>query len=167
MARSTWGSALADGEPSINPLMSAEELRESWQGRALLYSRKMEQFAPALLSLLADNYDETMPFLLRAVFPEAAGIRTPFYCSNPKIDKRGRIVADCIERDGERVKNKVIFVTAMQMEAIFRVLADRLKLNDDDRRELFVCIHHWVKADMRLDPTMDRLDPDAKRLTAH
>ena len=53
------------------------------------------------------------------------------------------------------------------MEAVFRVLADRIKLNDTDRRELFACVLHWVKADRRLDPSFDRRDPDAKRLTVN
>lgn len=154
--------------PSINPMMSADELRDSWQGRMLEYVQHNEQLGPVVLSLLADNYDDTMPFLLRAVFPGATGIRSPFYCTNPKINKRGHIVADMIERDGAKTKDRVIFVTELQMQSVFRVLADRLKLSDADRQELFYkCLWHWVKADQRLDPVMDPRDPDAKRLRAH
>lgn len=147
--------------------MQSDQLRDSWQGRMLEYVRHQEQLGPVVLSLLADNFDETMPFLLRAVFPDATGVRAPFYCSNPKINKRGHIVADMIERDGRKTLQKVIFTSERQMEAVFRVLADRLKLDDGDRVDLFDCVRHWVKADQRLDPTMDRKDPDAKRLTVH
>lgn len=154
-------------EPSITPLMHADRLRDSWQGRMLRYVRHQQQLGPVVLSLLADNFDDAMPFLLRAVFPQAYGVQAPFYCSNPKIDRAGRIVADMIERDGTKTKNKIVFVSERQMEAVFRVLADRLKLNDVDRCDLFACVRHWVKADMRLDPAFDRRDPDAKRLTVN
>jgi hypothetical protein len=50
------------------------------------------------------------------------------------------------------------------MRDAFRRLADRLKLNDADRIELFKCVQRWVVADRRLDPTFDPKDPDAKRL---
>lgn len=147
--------------------MYADELCASWQGRMLRYVQHQQQLGPVVLSLIADNYDDTLPFLLRAVFPGATGVRTPFYCSAPKINKAGHVVADMIERDGSKSKDKLIFVDEMQMQAVFRVLCDRLKLTDDERRDVFRCVLHWVKSDQRLDPTMDRRDPDAKRLTVN
>lgn len=154
------------GSETIHIRMTGEELRASWQGRALAYvqERSLGQIGAALLSLLADSYDETMPFLLKAVFPDASGIRTPFYCSNAIINKRGNIVADMIDRFGQRRKNVIVFLSTEQMQTVYRRLADALKLSDDDRRDLFACVQNWVKADQRLDPTMDRRDPDARRL---
>jgi hypothetical protein len=146
--------------------MEGHELRESWQGRALRFARDNPQLKTALLSLLADNYDETLPFLLAAVYGDWT-IRAPFYCSNPKINKRGCIVADLIGPDGYRYKDAVIFLSEMQMEGTFRKLADRLKLSDAERIDLFVAVRHWVKADQRLDPAFDRRDPDARRLVLH
>ena len=146
--------------------MSAEELRLSWQGRALYFARENPQLGSALLSMMADNFDDTMPFLLAAVFDGVIGIATPFYCSSPKIDKRGRITAFMVTKYGQK-RAHVIFDDEVQMQDIFRKLADRLKLTDADRLDLFACVRHWVKADMRLDPNMDRNDPDAKRLTVH
>lgn len=154
-------------KPAVAPEMTADELRASWPGRALAYVRHQEQLGPVVLSLIADNFDDAMPFLLRAVFPQASGVRAPFYCTSPKINKAGVIVADIINRDGTKTVGRTVFLNERQMEAVFRTLADRLKFSDDDRRDLFRCIHHWVKADMRLDPTMDRRDPDAKRLVVH
>lgn len=142
--------------------MGADELRESWQGRALYFARENPQLKTALMSLLADNYDETLPFLLAAVFGYWH-ITAPFYCSNPKINKTGCIVADLIMPDGFKYKSAVIFLSESQMEATFRRLADRLKLSDGERIDLFNAARHWVKADMRLDPAFDRRDPDAKR----
>src|SRR5262249_47745380 len=150
------GEALMTG--TITPRMSGEELRSSWQGRAMAYVQDTGngQLGAALLSLLADNFDDTMPFLLAAVFGGVVGIATPFYCSNPKINKAGQIVADMIDKNGRKIKDSVIFRNSVQMEGIFRKLADRLKLSDAERLDLFACIHHWVKADQRLDPTFDR-----------
>ena len=53
------------------------------------------------------------------------------------------------------------------MRDAFRRLADRLKLSDSDRIEMFKYVQRWVVADRRLDPTFDPQDPDAKRLTTH
>jgi hypothetical protein len=50
------------------------------------------------------------------------------------------------------------------MQNDFRRLADRLKLSDADRIEMFKCVQRWVVADRRLDPSFDPRDPDAKRL---
>lgn len=154
---------------TINPTMSGEELRQSWQGRALAYVQEhsLGQLGAALLSLLADNYDETMPFLLHAVIPDAAGVKTPFYCSSPKINKGGYVIADMIDKNGRKLKNTIVFMSSEQMETVFRKLADVVRMTDDERLDLFACVHHWVKADQRLDPTMDRRDPEARRLTVH
>jgi len=154
-------------DSQINVKMSGEELRESWQGRALALANLVSiQLKCALLSLLADSYEDALPFLLAAILGDWH-IEPPFYCSNPKINKRGHVVADLIMPDGARLKNAVIFSSSTQMQDIFRKLADRLKLSDADRLELFACVHRWVKADQRLDPTMDCRDPDARRLTLH
>ena len=158
---------MGDRSESINIKMTGEELRESWQGRALaLADLKSIQLKCALISLFADNYDDALPFLLSAVFGDW-GIKAPFYCSNPKINKRGCIVADLVMPTGEKLRDAVIFSGALQMQDVFRKLADRLKLSDAERVDMFTAVHHWVKADQRLDPAFDRRDPDARRLTVH
>lgn len=140
----------------------------SWQSRALRLTVEVApQLCRVLMSVFADNYDETMIFLLHAAFPGYNGLVAPFFCSNPKIDKAGHIVADLIDRDGLRIRNHVVFSDERQMEGIFRKLADRMKLSDTDRIDLFIALRHWVKADQRLDPTFDRRDPDAKRMLVH
>lgn len=160
------GWPVSEKSESITPKMDGDALRASWQGRALMFVRGTPQLKTVLLSLLADNYDDTLPFLLAAAYGDF-GIRAPFYCSNPKIDKRGFIVADLIGTDGHKYTNAVIFLSEQQMQDVFRRLADRLKLSDADRIDIFVAVRHWIKADQRLDPTMDRRDPDAKRLVLH
>lgn len=147
--------------------MHAEELRQSWQGRALaLTGAEAPQLCRVLMSVFADNYDEAMPFLLHAVFGSSA-IVAPFLCSSPKINKAGQVTADLITKYGTKNKNYVIFLDEDQMQGVFRKLADRMKLSDAERIDLFIAVRFWVKADQRLDPTMDRRDPDAKRLVLH
>jgi hypothetical protein len=158
---------VSEKSESINYRMTGEELRQSWQGRALvLTERASPKLCRALMSVLADNYDQTMPFLLHAVFGSAS-ITTPFLCTSPKINKAGRVVADLITKYGTKQKNYVIFDDEKQMEGVFRKLADRLKLSDAERIDLFLAVRFWVKADQRLDPAFDRRDPDAKRLVLH
>lgn len=155
---------MSDKSESINPHMLAEELRMSWQGRSLAVTEiESPKLCRVLMSVFADNYDETMPFLLHAVFGSAA-VTAPFLCTSPKIDKRGRVVADLITKYGTRQKHHVIFDDEDQMQGVFRRLADKMRFSDAERIDLFIAVRHWVKADQRLDPTMDRRDPDAKRL---
>lgn len=145
----------------------AEQLRQSWQGRALACTNGKGHMLAVLMSLLADAYDDAFPFLMRAVFPEWHGVYTPFLCTSPKIDKAGRVVADLMLKDGAKIKGHIVFASEQEMQDAFRRLADWLKLSDADRINLFDKVRAWVKADLRLDPNMDRNDPDAKRLTVN
>lgn len=155
---------MSEKSDTINLRMTGEELRQSWQGRALALTEiAAPKLCRVLMSVLADNYDETMPFLLHAVFGSAA-VTAPFLCTSPKLNKAGRVVADLITKYGTKQKNFVVFDDETQMEGIFRKLADQLKLSDAERIDLFIALRFWVKADQRLDPTFDRRDPDARRM---
>lgn len=154
--------------PAIDPVAKAIEasmafdLRASWQARVLAGSGG--HLGAVVLSVLAHNYDEAMPTLLRLVFPGFTSIAAPFYCTAGKVDKAGRVVADVVTRTGEIVKDAEVFASEEKLRDEFRRLADRLKLSDPDRIELFKCVQRWVVADRRLDPNFDPRDPDAKRL---
>lgn len=154
--------------PSVDPVAQAIEasiafdLRASWQARVIAGTGGHE--AAVVLSMLAHSYDDAMPTLLRLVFPGFTSIVAPFYCSAAKLDKAGRVVADVVTKTGQIVKDAKVFDTEIQMRDVFRRLADRLKLNDQDRIELFKCAQRWVVADRRLDPNFDPKDPDARRL---
>jgi hypothetical protein len=117
-----------------------------------------------VLSVLSHNFDDAMPALLRLVFPGFTSIAAPFYCTAGKVDKSGRVVADVVTKHGLVVKDAEVFASEEKLRDEFRRLADRLKLSDPDRIELFKCVQRWVVADRRLDPTFDPKDPDAKRL---
>jgi hypothetical protein len=140
----------------------AFDLRASWQARVLAGTGG--HLGAVVLSVLAHNFDDAMPVLLRLVFPGFTSIAAPFYCTAAKVDKAGRVVADVVTKDGQIVKDAKVFDNEEQLRDAFRRLADRLKMNDSDRIELFKCVQCWVVADRRLDPNFDPQDPDAKRL---
>jgi len=143
----------------------ADELRNTWQFRAL-YTTRYDPIGMVVLSVLAHSYDDAMPVLLNLMFDNFYSITTPFVCSAGKINKRGQIIADVQWRDWEpKTKDEVMFHDSSHLRNSFRKLADKMKLSDGDRRELFVAVRKWVVADQRLDPNMDPADPDAKRLT--
>lgn len=157
--------------PATDPATKALEatiafdLHASWQARVLAGSGG--HLGAVVLSVLAHSFDDAMPTLLRIVFPGFTSIAAPFYCSAARVDKTGAIVADVVRTNGMILKDAVVFQNEMQMRDTFRQLADRLKLSDPDRIELFKCAQRWVVADRRLDPTFDPKDPDAKRLLTH
>lgn len=143
--------------------MFAFDLRGSWQGRALAETKGVAR--AVMMSVLAHTLDEAMPTLCAATFPDFDGsIAAPHLTTAAKIAKTGAIVADVVDRDGTIHKDEPIFISELTMQAAFRHLADRLKLSDPDRIEMFRYVQRWVVADRRLDPTFDRKDPDAKRL---
>jgi hypothetical protein len=139
----------------------AFDLRGSWQARAL--GTATGKTAAVLLSVLAHSFDDAMPVLLRIVFPGFTSITAPFFSTAGKVAKSGHVVADMVTKNGKIEKDFPIYLNETELRDDFRRLADRLKLNDADRIEMFKCVQRWVVADRRLDPTFDPKDPDAKR----
>jgi hypothetical protein len=146
----------------IDPHRHAQDLLNTWQARILRIAT--HKLGAVVLSVLAHNYDDAMPVLLRLVFPGFYSIKAPFLCTAGKIAKTGHVCADVVTRDGQIVKMAAIYRDTREMESAFRRLADRLKLPDSDRVEMFNAVKKWVVCDYRLDPNMDPMDPDAKRL---
>lgn len=139
------------------------DLRETWQARALAHTQHSYFFC-VVLSVLAHNYDDALPVLLHTVFPGFRSIRPPFLGSAGRVSKSGAVVADVVRDGGIIEKRAVIFRSLDRLKGAFRRLADKLKLSDAERIELFAAVRRWVVADERIDPTMDPADPDAKRL---
>jgi hypothetical protein len=152
----------------LSPRRHAEDLRQTWQGRMLYFTRMDAAPHAIVLSMLA-NYFETdaVLVLLKAVFPGFDGIKAPFICSAAKINKAGQVVADFVDRNELVHKDYVIFRNTVEMKSRLRKLADAMKLTDRERIEFFTVARRWVVADRRLDPSMDPQDPDAKRLVYH
>ena len=152
----------ADPVAAIIENSVAFDLRASWQAKLLAACGG--HMGQVVLSVLSHSFDEAMPVLLRLIYPGFTSIAAPFYCTAAKVDKAGRVVADVVTKTGSIVKNAKVFDDEVQMRDAFRRAADRLKLSDADRVEMFKCVQRWVVADRRLDPTFDPKDPDAKRL---
>lgn len=142
-----------------------EELRQSWQGRVLLAAK--DRMHLCVLSMLSHNFDDAMLALLMAVYPGFRSIKAPFLCTAARVLKGGNVVADVVTKDGRILKWVKLFEDEQAMEREFRKLADKLKLDDDDRRGLFAAVKRWVVCDYRIDPNMNPMDPDAKRLILH
>ena len=148
---------------TLDPRRHVQELRETWQAKALAHTQ-YSYFGRVVLSVLAHNYDDAMPVLLSAVWPGFRSLNPPFLGSAGRVAKSGAVVADVV-RDGGIIEKQVrIFRSLDRLKGAFRRLADQLKLNDADRVEMFSAVRRWVVADTRLDPTMNPADPDAKRL---
>lgn len=137
-----------------------------WQGRALAAATGTT--AAVLLSVLAHNYDDAMPVMLRVVKPITwdavhQTVRAPFLSSAGKVAKSGAVVADVVTASGHIIKEVALYLNETELRDDFRKLADRLRLRDDERVEMFKAVQRWVVADKRLDPNFDPKDPDAKR----
>lgn len=143
------------------------DLRATWQG--LVLAEAQGRMMLVVCSMLAHSYDDAMPILLRIVQPQCwdaakQSLKLPLLCSCGKVNRLSQIVADVIMSEDAPPICKTMFADERDFEYEFRKLADRLKLSDLERTELFACAKRWVVADFRLDPTMDPKDPDAKRL---
>lgn len=151
----------------MDPLIEVEvrrfetELRESWKGRVLAEAKGPTQ--DVVLSIMAHNFAGAILTLCRVVWPDFIGLESGFVSAG-RIDKSGRVVADYGNKNGTITKDMVVYRNDIQYRDAMRHLADRLKLNDQERLEFFTCVKRWLVADRRLDPTMDYADPDAKRI---
>lgn len=141
------------------------ELRQGWQARVLLASSG--RMYMCVLSVLSHNFDDAMLTLLQVLYPGFYSIKAPFLCTAARVLKNGNVVADVVTKGGKILKWVKLFEDEKAMETAFRHLADDLKLNDQDRRELFAAVKRWVVCDYRIDPNMNPMDPDAKRLVVH
>jgi hypothetical protein len=99
-----------------------------------------------------------MQILLRVVFPKApiarngwTEISLPFLYGPAKIDKYGRVLCGLVDKLGHNRGQSVIYETEGEMLKDVRDLADRLKLNDDDRVQMVGAVKQWIVADRRID----------------
>lgn len=148
-------------------------IRDTWQAKILCAARG--GMATIVPSILAHSESELMMMNLMMVCDPPCwdmsrmSLRTPFLCSVAKVDKRGRVVADVIEREvfegPMRRKNAVLFHDVEQLRDLLRYTADEAGLDDTERIRFFSAAVKWLAADMRRDPTLSPDDPDSRRLT--
>ena len=142
----------------INPLLkkSAGELCAMWQSRALRVSTgKMQR---VLMVVLSYEYAAAMPVLLRATFQGFTDIERPFLSSYATIMPSGRVVCEMIDSDGTK-KQVAIYESEEKFTTDMRDLADKLKLSDTERAEMFKVLARWIVKDMRIGLHGERLAP--------
>lgn len=167
------------GEPAeiidLNLRRHAADLRGTWQASVLEaalvadrhYAKPRSMAGMVLLSIIAHNYDDAMPVLMRVVFPNFQSIAAPFLVSAGKIAKTGHVMADMIDSQGRKFTNQRLFKNTKVMEHTMRRFADDFGFDDNERVEFFAAVQRWIVCDFRIDPNMNPLDPDAKRLTVN
>lgn len=158
----------------LNPSAPAGEWRVTWEARALCAAVRHDSMAAipvdkigmCVVSIIAHRLPiEKMQFLLRACGFVGTGF--PMLTSAAKIAKSHHIMADMMSRHGGYFRNQALFRNAKRMEGAFRRFADAMQFSDIERIEFFDAVRSWVVCDYRLDPNMDRRDPDARRLTVN
>jgi hypothetical protein len=132
----------------------ADEIRDMWQSRLLVASH--DKMRKVVIVALAKEYPGAFVTLMKVTFPGFVDFDRPFFSSYASIALSGRIVCDMIDKDGSKRK---IAVYRNEDEFIYemRTLADRLKLSDKDRIEMFTVLQKWVVSDQRVGILGNRL----------
>lgn len=123
------------------------ELLDTWQAKALRHARGKD--AAILLSVLAHNYKDAMETLMKAVFPGFVNVNPPIFVSACKVMRNGTVVADWLNRQHQIVQNVHVANSLVQLQGVFRTMADELKLTDVDRVDMFRALQRWIVADYR------------------
>lgn len=125
----------------------ADEIRQMWQSRALHASTgKMRK---VLITALAKEYPGAMVTLMKVTFPGFVDFDLPIFLSYAHICRFGTIVCEMMEKHGVR---RTVCVYRSENAFIYdmRKLADKLKLDDKDRVEMFTVLQKWVASDRRV-----------------
>jgi hypothetical protein len=128
----------------------SEEVRQTWQCRALIEADSKLQ--RVMLIALTKEYPTDLLRLLQVAFGTIE-IPDKFYSGYARIVQSGQVVCMYHEKDGNGLWWKG-FVPVYDSEEKFRGdmrrLADRLKLDDADRIEMFAVLQKWVARDERV-----------------
>lgn len=125
------------------------DLRADWRLRILRAARG--KLSAVALSVIAHNYDDQLLPLLQLTFPGFTTIAAPFLCTAARISRQGKVYADIRQKSG-MVTREVLFETETELQDAFRKLADKLKLPDRHRVEMFAAVKRWIVCDYRIDP---------------
>lgn len=137
-----------------NPFASkvAEEIRDLWQARILNMARGILQ--RVFIAAFANEYKDAMRALIYAI--GGKDIALPTLCGYATISPGGRLICDELDSNGSKRKI-AIYETEGIMLYEARKLADKLKLSDADRKEMFVILQKWIARDMRIGAFGQRL----------
>ena len=132
--------------------MDKHQIAATWQARCLRASTG--KFASVMLSIFFWVYDEEAQYLFWSVYGRNKDLRFPFFTGGATIVNSGQVVCDMnVGRLGDRLKvrrNVKVFDTEGELIREFRTLADKLKLDDDDRKAMTDTVRKWLIADHRI-----------------
>jgi hypothetical protein len=122
-----------------------------WEAKVLLGAdKRLARVAMSIISHYWGDDATRLKALFGLVWPGFTGIKTPFLASCGRILRDGTVRADVVTDDGHGiVRNLKLFDTLTDLQSAFRRIADRLKLNDADRVDLFAAIQNWITVDYR------------------
>lgn len=137
--------------------MSKEEIRATWQSRALAGAQQFDhKLGKVLLVVLADEYAGIIAPLLHATFNGFTDITRPFLSGYATITQTGAMLCDLVRTDGS-VRKEKIYDSDDDFISDMRNLADKLKLDDADRIDFFRVLRRWVTADLRVGVNGEKL----------
>lgn len=133
-----------------NPFLQKklDEMTQMWQVRALREAK--DKISRVLLVVFAKEYAAALPILLRVAIPGFEDIQAPFLSGYASIMPSGRLVCDMTCSDG-LIRKTEIYHTTDEFNSDMRRLADKLKLSDEDRDEMFMLLRKWIVSDLRID----------------
>lgn len=140
--------------------------RDMWEAKVLLAARgRLARVAMSVISRYWGDDTSRLRALFGLVWPGFTNIATPFVASAGRILRGGEVCADLMIDDGNGMeRNAKLYDSLADLESAFRHLADRLKLTDADRVDLFAAVQNWISVDYRQRP--DEVD-DKPRLNGY
>jgi hypothetical protein len=127
----------------------ADVLAQMWHTRALRAAKG--RAAAVLIAALVAEIPGAVPVLLRVAFPGFKDVKLPQLTGYATIAGSGRVICDIIDRNRVRCSGEVIYESVEELRDDFRRLADKLKLNDAERKEMSQLLSKWVSSDLRYD----------------
>lgn len=130
----------------------ADEIREGWRSRALRESKSTDNLHKIVVAALRAENPGGLELLLRATFGQDWMPKPPFYMGYATVAPDGSIVCEIAEvRLGVTWRgSRMVCESEGQFIYALRKLADRLKLDDKDRTEMFTVLQKWVTSDKRV-----------------
>lgn len=135
--------------------MHVDQLRETWQSRVLreAVNSTLERI---FLAVFAEAYPGALKILLAATFPGFTDITRPFLRGYATVTRSGWVVCNMICTDGT-IRKAAVYESQDRLLSDARNLADKLKLSDKDRTEMFDLLRKWIASDLRVGVNGERV----------
>lgn len=132
----------------MNPFkdMTGEQIKDTWQSKALQASDA--KICNVLMCVFSKEYAAAFPVLFYATFGKTADLSFPFLSGYASIAPSGRLI--CNQMIGPHSLRKVeVYESEGAFILDMRKLADKMKLSDADRTDMFRVLQKWVTQDLR------------------